>query len=190
MSDDKINTIDSADNRDLAERLGELKWDIEPSKDLWPDISSKIRFADKARAGKPAWAPVAVAASVVLAIGSLVFSWMTFQLANDNRHQQAMMATYQQAQLQLIEQQHQMVRVQFVQLLNDKRNLLNPDFVTEAQLLMVNIDQASEEIKKAIAMQPNDPNYASMLASTYQREINLLNRIKTRPAVDNNGTSI
>ena len=193
MNDEKINNMNKrkgSDKLDLAEQISELDWDIQPSKDLWPDISSTIRFADKHRRKKSLWVPMAVAASMVLAIGALMFSWMSFQMASDNRHQQALMVTYQQAQLDLIEQQHKMVRVQFVQLLKDKRNLLNPDFVSEAQTLMLNIDQASLEIKKAMSVQPNSPNYTSMLVGTYQQEIKLLNQIKARPVADNNGTSI
>lgn len=189
MSDDNYISNSPA-NSGLPERLAGLEWDVEPDRDLWPDISSRIRFAENRRKKKAVWAPLAVAASLVVAVGSLMFSWMSFQMASDNRQRQAMMVTYQQAQLQLIEQQHKMVRVQFVQLLRDKRELLNPDFITEAELLMANIDQASTEIKKAMTVQPNDPDYASMLVSTYQQEINLLNKIKPRPAVSNKGISI
>jgi hypothetical protein len=194
MNDDDINEVDTkrigGEPEELGVKLAKLDWDIPPERDLWPEVSSKIRFADRGRSKRSTWPPLAMAASVVLAIGSLVFSTLSYQMANKNQRQQALMANYQQAQLQLIEQQHQMVRVQFVQLLNDKKDSLNPKFVKEAEMLMLTIDTASAEIKKAMSVQPNDPDYASMLVRTYQREINLLNQVTTQPAAKTNGISI
>ena len=87
---------------------------------------------------------------------------------------------YQQAQLDLIEEQHQMVRVQFVQILQQGGSSLNPAFVDEIQQVMSDVDSAAEQIKEAMKTQPNNPDYASMLVSTYQHELKLLNRIKSR----------
>ena len=55
-----------------------------------------------------------------------------------NRNQQSL-ALYQQAQLNLIEEQHKLVRVQFINLLQNDADRLNPEFVTEAKQLMLQI---------------------------------------------------
>ena len=164
---------------DLGRRLTELDWDMQPKRDLWPDISSRIHFSDrkiKAKA-RPAWLPFAMAASVVVATVSLVFSTMSLQRSNDADKYATTLAMYQQAQIQLIDQQHQMVRVQFSQLLERERDTLSAGFITEVENLMMTVDQASAEIKKAMAAQPNDPDYASMLVRTYQQELKFLNKV-------------
>ena len=170
---------------EIKRKLADLEWEIQPSRDLWQDISSKIRFADRKLRSKqkPAWMPIAMAASVVLATVSLVFSSMTYQRAQDADRYQAALVMYQQAQLGLIEQQHQMVRVQFSQLLQNGRDTLNPAFVVEAETLMMNIDAASGEIKKAISVQPFNPEYTSMLVRTYQQELKLLNKVNSKQGI-------
>ncbi|NNC99501.1 MAG: hypothetical protein HKN85_04915 [Gammaproteobacteria bacterium] len=181
-------------------KLAELNWDLQPARDLWPDISSRIRFADRqlkpsAKIKKASWQPFALAASVVFATVSLVFSSMTWQKAQDADKYQAALAVYHAAQIQLIDQQHQMVRAQFSQLLQRDRENLDPAFVTELETLMTNVDLASAEIKKALAAQPNDPDYASMLVRTYQQEVKMLNKVKLNrimpePATTQEGYSI
>lgn len=186
-----MKIIDNNDNTklndsELNHRLSDLEWDIQPDRDLWPDISSRIRFAVKARKTTPVWMPFAMAASLVLATVALVFSSMTYQHSLDADRYQATLAMYQESQLALIEQQHQMVRVQFSQLLQNERNSLNPEFVSELDALMLNIDTASTEIKKALILQPNNPDYTSMLVRTYQQEIKFLNTIQSsRVNLDN-----
>ncbi len=174
------NNDDSTTNdSELNHKLSNLEWNIQPDRDLWPDISSRIYFADKTIKSTPVWMPFAMAASLVLATVALVFSSMTYQHSLDANKYQASLAMYQDAQLALIEQQHQMVRVQFSQLLQNKRNSLSPGFVSELETLMLNIDTASIEIKKALILQPNNPNYTSMLVRTYQQEIKFLNTIQS-----------
>lgn len=179
---------------DLGTELGKLEWDLEPQRDLWPDISSRIRFAERAKtrgtssgSQKPAarWAPFAIAASITLAVTSLFFSSLSMQYARDSQRNQQALIAYQTAQLSLIEEQHQMVRVQFIQLLEQGKDSLNPDFVNEIQQVLFEVDSAAAELKTAIKAQPENPEYSSMLVETYQQELKLLNQIKSQ-----NGFSI
>ncbi|MBT8115751.1 MAG: hypothetical protein KJP04_10225 [Arenicella sp.] len=175
------------DNTDVSQQLAELEWDTQPRRDLWPDIASKIRFADRRLkikqrwTSKSVWVPTAIAASLVLVIGTVMFNSVLYQQNLANQKYQAAMALYQEAQLQLIEQQHQTVRLQLAGLLNRQNANLSPDFVAEVEKLMQNIDSAASEIKKAISSQPNNPNYTSLLVRTYQQELKLLNRVETTP---------
>jgi len=178
MKDKQVN------EPDLSQQMADLQWDIETQRDLWPDISSKIRFADSKtkhrRTSKSYWVPTAIAASLVLAVGSVMFSSTLYQQKQADQKYQAAMALYQQAQLQMIEQQHQMVRFQLAGFMQNQRENLNPDFLAEAETLMQNIDFAAAEIKKAISTQPNNPNYTSMLVRTYQQELKWLNKVETK----------
>lgn len=189
--------FNSMTDDELNKKIAELNWEVSPQRDLWPDIYSKIRFSERTQPTVPqdllasqhvpqrGWAPFAIAASAVLACVSLLFSSMSYQYAQDSKRNQQAMLLYQQAQLSLIEEQHQMVRVQFVQLLEQESDTLSPDFVNEIQMVMSNVDTAAAQIKEAIKSQPNNPDYASMLVSTYQHELKLLNRVKS-----NQGLSI
>ena len=112
-----------------------------------------------------------------------MFSVMSYQYAQDSKKQNAALVQYQQSQLELIDQQHRMVRVQFARLLEEHSGSLNPTFVTEVSNLMMNIDQAASEIKNALVAQPNNPSYTLMLVSTYQQELNLLNKVKGNKGV-------
>lgn len=163
----------------LDQHLARLAWDTPPERDLWPDISSRIKFADRRKKVTILWQPLAVAASLVLVVGVIVFTGATYQMSVETKRLQASMVHFQQAQLALIEQQHKMVRVQFTQLLQHNRNSMNPQLVSDSEILMNTIDHAAAEIKNAIALQPNNPNHASKLVSTYQQELNMLNRISS-----------
>jgi hypothetical protein len=190
-TDNSDQPIDSVSQAEFGQHMGELDWDIQPKRDLWPDISSKIRFHDKRRqhtsnsgsqTNKP-WLPFAIAASTVFAVVALMFSVMSYQYAQDSKKQNAALVQYQQSQLELIDQQHRMGRVQFARLLEEHSGSLNPTFVTEVSNLMMNIDQAASEIKNALVAQPNNPSYTLMLVSTYQQELNLLNKVKGNKGV-------
>ena len=170
------------DDERLSKELAELEWEVEPQRDLWPEIEARIQFSDRAKSKRRSrnWAPFAVAASVTLAVVSVMFSSFTVMNTQRIAQTQEAMMLYQQAQLDLIEEQHQMVRVQFVQILQQGGSSLNPAFVDEIQQVMSDVDSAAEQIKEAMKTQPNNPDYASMLVSTYQHELKLLNRIKSR----------
>lgn len=160
------------------EQLDKLNWDIQPERDLWPAISAEIdtpseKIVYLERPAKP-WANYAIAASLLIAIFSVTFSFMSFQHLKGGQQQQLAISQFQQAQLQLIEEQHKLVRHQFIALLDSKPAYLEEDYLIEAKLLMQNIDKASDELKQAIKADPENPNYASMLVDTYHQEAKLL----------------
>lgn len=191
-----------------------IDWDIQPERDLWPDINSKIRFSGKPEAieelidnaieqplvqeinvnqsssiiinkGRSIWVPMSIAACLMLAFGAFIMSSLSLQKANQTYDLQANYIEYQKSQIALIEQQHQQVRAQFTALINGEVGQLNPNSVAEVTAALMTIDDASAELKKAILAQPMNANYSSMLARTYQKELKLLNKFKTA-----NGLSI
>lgn len=178
------NSRPSAKGQDepIAEQLAKLNWEREPERDLWPDIAAKLRPQDSDRSPRhqPNWPPFAVAASVAVATVSLLFFSFVVMTPRDLANGDNAMTLYQQAHLGLIEEQHQMVRAQFVALLQHDGRSLNPEFINEIQQVMNTIDSASTEIIAAMKTQPNNPDYSSMLVDTYQHELQLLNRVKSR----------
>lgn len=167
--------------------LRALDWDIQPERDLWPDISSQIRFSTKAKPRRSSlkWAPIAVAACMLFAFGALILSSMSYQRTQQTYAMQASYIEYQKSQIDLIEQQHKLVRAQFLSLLDGQFGDINPSTVTEVEAILMTIDSASAELKQAILSQPTNSNYSSMLARTYQGELKLLNKFKSK-----NGMSI
>jgi hypothetical protein len=183
---------------DDVKYLDHLNWDIQPERDLWPDVHSNIRFAGKPKqdvkpstlqtrksAAQRLWMPMSMAACMMLALGAFIMSRMSFQRAQDTYQLQASYIDYQKSQISLIEQQHAHVRAQFTTLLSGELGTINPTTVAEVQAVLLTIDSASLELKNAILAQPTNANYASMLARTYQQELKLLNKFKTE-----NGMSI
>ena len=178
MNKDTEKNADISD-LELNHKLSNLDWDIQPDRDLWGDISTKIRFADKARKKTFTWMPVAMAASVLLATGALVFSTMTYQRLQDAEQYQASLVSYQNSHIALVDQQHQMVRAQLLNYVGSDSTAADPLLISELETLMANIDLAAAEIKKALILQPNNLNYTSMLVRTYQHEVNFLNTIQS-----------
>jgi len=187
---------DKNDNmNDETKYLDELNWDIEPERDLWPDVHSNIRFAGKPKVEfeyeqpeavatgpgtvRRLMMPISMAACMILALGAFIMSSMSFQRAQDTHELQASYIEFQKSQISLIERQHQHVRAQFTALLSGELGPINPTTVAEVQAVLLTIDNASLELKEAILAQPTNANYSSMLARTYQEELNLLNKFKT-----------
>lgn len=167
--------------------LHDLDWDIQPERDLWVDIESNIRFSGKPRRelDSPAtqsrrWAPIAIAACAVMAVVSVVMSGMSLQRANQTYELQAQMVEYQQSHIALMEQQHKAVRAQFVSFIENQNTPLNANAVTELRTTLATFDKASTQLKEALIAQPTNTGYAATLADTYQREAELLNKIKAQ----------
>ena len=185
-------------NNSTKAALESLDWDIQPERDLWPDIHSNIRFAGKPKQGTEenvvsdtantrattnhrtvAWLPLGIAACFILAFGAFILSSLSYRNSLNAYEMQASFIDYQKSQISLIEQQHAHVRAQFVALLNGDHGPINPSTVSEVQAVLLTIDEASLELKEAILAEPLNKNYAGMLARTYQEELKLLNRFKT-----------
>lgn len=195
---------DERNTNSAQQDLSSLDWDVQPERDLWPDIHSNIRFSGKPQSGVDTdnqplavptneralttnvnWAPMALAACMVLALGALIMSTLSYQRAQQSYAMQESFIEFQKSQISLIEQQHQHVRAQFVALLDGKLGPIDPTTVTEVRSVLLTIDEASLELKQAILAQPLNKNYSTMLARTYQEELKLLNKFKAK-----NGTSI
>ena len=189
MNDDQYN------NKPSESPLNSLDWDIQPERDLWPDIHSNIRFAGKPKldldddedssqtTGKGrviAWAPVSIAACMMFAFGAFVMSMLSYQRAQDTYEMQASYIEFQKSQISLIEQQHAHVRAQFVALLDGKLGPIDPGTAAEIQAVLMTIDEASVELKQAILAEPLNTHYSTMLARTYQEELKLLNKFKAK----------
>ena len=181
-------------NDKVKNTLQDLDWEIQPERDLWADIDSNIRFSGKpkrdfdqplahtepATSTRRGWAPVAIAACTVMAVVSVVMSGLSLQRANQTYELQAQMVQYQQSHIALMEQQHEVVRAQFVSFIESQSSPLNAQAVEELRATLATFDQASSQLKEALIAQPTNTRYAATLAETYQQEAELLNKIKAQ----------
>lgn len=187
--------------------LGQLNWNIEPGRDLWPEIQNKLNGKNQLASSTPflpqaetqhkvlqmpahtrqqrPWLAVSMAACMILALGAFIMSSMSFQRAQATYELQASYIEYQKGQISLIEQQHSQVRAQFTALLNGDLGDIDQTTANEIEMVLLTIDNASLELKQAILAQPTNSSYAAKLARTYKKELKLLNRFKTA-----NGISI
>lgn len=170
--------------------LNELEWDMAPERDLWPDISSQIKFAQRRRSNQTSERQrlvnknvfngprVAIAACLVMACTAVVLSSMSYYRVQQTHQLQLSYIEYQKAQIALMEQQHAHVRAEFVALLGGEMGDLDMAAATEIKNVLSTFDSASEKLKEAILEQPTNSNYPSKLARTYQQELKLLNKYK------------
>lgn len=167
-------------SQDEQTNLSKLDWDIQPDRDLWPEISTTIRFTRTSETERSKWMPMTIAACTILAVVSVCFSLLSFQHNKQNHEMQARLLELQQSHITLMDQQHQLVRAQFVALLQDTNNI-KPDVATNLQATLKELDDASNIIKQALVKQPMNLNYAAALADTYQREADLLKLFFSTP---------
>ena len=171
-------------------QLDELNWDIEPKRDLWPEIAARIEQDSGAyidgnnvkpiivKQHTPAWMSIAMAACLMIAIGSVSLSYYSMQRNDEYLQVHATVLMQHQETIRAIEAQHQEVKTRLVALLNNPDGSLNPNLVAEANAILSTTSQASAQIKQAIHNAPDKQGYLNMLVKTYQRETELLNRIK------------
>lgn len=184
----------NSDKNSAKHALEALDWDVQPDRDLWPDIHSNIRFSGKPKAlpdveldsqetatSKPKsvpWVPMSLAACMMMAFGAFLMSSLAYQRSQATYELQASYVEYQKSQISLIEQQHGHVRAQFVDMLAGEHGPVDPAVAAEVRAVLYTIDQASLELKQAILAEPTNKNYSNMLANTYQQELNMLNKFK------------
>lgn len=164
--------------------LDTLNWNMEPDRDLWPDIAARIdedsryAYATPIIKKSPTWMPIAMAACLVLAIGSVSMSYYSMQRNTQYLELQATVLMQHQETIRSIEAQHQDVKLRLTALLSNPNGNLDPTLVAEANKILATTSTASDQIKRAIENSPDKQAYLAMLVKTYQRETELLNRIK------------
>ncbi len=173
--------------------LNSLDWDIPPERDLWPGIAAQLHekpsfdTVEKPTgwALRQQWMPTAMAACLMLALTSLGISYYSVQqnseLAQRNSQYlelQAAILAQHQATINAMETQQQEVRLRLAAILSDEANALNPQLVADARAVLDTTAVASAQIKAAIQNSPDQASYLQLLANTYQREADLLRRIK------------
>ena len=175
----------------LVRRLGDLPEAIEPPRDLWPDISSRLappvvvagRFGSSARR----W--MAVAASVAAALAALLVAYSTGLQHGSEEAVTAREATplavpagLEDTGFAEAEAEFSAARDRLLATLAERRDSMSPETLRVVDDNLRVIDEAIERISSALVDDPLNPRLANQLASAYRRQIELLQRASRLPA--------
>lgn len=157
--------MNAQDEETLRWQLRGLRRDVEPQADLWPGIAARIAMAPKrdispATSGAKRFAPWAMAASVLLAVGVV---WQMLPAAP----QQAPIGNpviRQQAVAMALDYERAFARLQ------------QGDTHPEMQRAFGELDRGAAQILTAIDRDPSAPFLLEQLRRTYARRLQLTQR--------------
>ena len=160
-----------------------LRREIEPGRDLWPDIAREIsgsRFAARLREVRwPAWA--ALAAAALAAVAVLLPARTVDPLAENEAV--ALSAGSRRADIRTaadlarLEDGLEQVRRDLMVALEESRSTLPPETVDRIDRSLRNLDAAVGDLRMALELDPGNRQLNLLIASTYQKEVELLKRL-------------
>jgi hypothetical protein len=154
---------------ELKARLRALPRVIQPPHDLWPRIEGAIRPRRT-----PRW-PLALAAGVVVAGVAILLTWKTLQAPGIAPQLAAVRAQPVTTVSFALPQQasYREARAQLEQLFRQRLSLLQPATRARIENNLKIIDQADDDIRRALEADPASPSLLQQLQSTQQQELNL-----------------
>jgi len=175
-----MNTEDNVPT-DLAEhsivrKARMLDKEIQPETDLWSGIADQIRDLPQQDYNQPSynsWMPVAMAACMLIAIGALGFAGYT----NYSMQPQTIVTIAEESTVTLIEQPYMVARTGYLTALATEEQQMSPQVREVLKKNLKIIDDATQEIRKALKENPNDPFLTDALLLTRQKELQLFNQL-------------
>ena len=164
----------------IARQVKQLATEIEPSSDLWPNIADKIRDLPQQEFNQPkqkAWMPMAMAASLLLAVASLGFAGYTNYSLQQNS---LIVVEGKESTVDLIEEPFMIARVSYMTALATDEMQMSEEVRAVLKKNLKIIDDASLEIRAALIKNPNDPFLTDALLLTRQKELQLLNQVSNQ----------
>ncbi|HEY3730052.1 MAG TPA: hypothetical protein VGL28_02195 [Steroidobacteraceae bacterium] len=166
---------------ELKARLRALARVIQPPHDLWPRIEGAIRPRRTSR-----W-PLALAAGVVVAGVAIMVAWKTLQAPATAPRLATVRAQPVTAVSFALPQQasYRKARAQLEQLFRQRLTLLQPATRARIETNLKIIDQADDDIRRALEADPASPLLLQQLQSTQQQELDLYTDVvrNTEPAL-------
>ena len=148
---------------ELRWRLRQLPRGIDPPHDLWPGIAARLQPVVPARAGRPgraAWAGLAVAASLCLALG---LAWQSRPPAPD-------------PQADLVQREAEALTLEYQAALRQFDGAPVPAPIAPA---LATLDQGVVQIRQAMDSDPGARYLLDQLRRTYSRRLSLTQRAVT-----------
>ena len=145
----------------LRKELDTLAPELQPSRDLWPEIAHQMNRQPKQR-----WLPMAVAASVLVSAMSGIFTWQMYQ----QRQSEQAVANAERL-LQQLESPYSQARVSYAEQWPTMRANLDPETAAIVERNLEIIGNAHQELAKALKKQPDDPALQQLMRQTLAKEI-------------------
>ena len=163
----------------LDQRLAQLPKDVAPPRSLWPDIQMRIGAAPRRSR------PVLMAACVATAAACLasIFTWAVLRRvqAPDGLPAVASTAAFNEPS----DPKYIKARALLQQTFQQRLQLLEPRTRTKIEASLAVIQQAHENIRQALLVDPSSPVLEELWQSTWHDEIDLYDRVveATQPSV-------
>lgn len=179
MKDETI--VDLNQDKALSQAMRNLAFEAEPERDLWPEIAAKLP-ARETKGYNRRWMPVAIAASLVLSLGAVWYSWQNLQQAKAYyvQSQQPSRAQSQvdiHDQIKMMEHEYGLAKSALLAQIGMNAAQSDEDLLTDVKSNLIIIEQATNELKAAIAQQPENPGLLKLLNATYQQELAVLSQL-------------
>lgn len=150
---------------DLRWRLRQLPRDVEPSRDLWAGIAARIDAPAPRRAPRVWWLPLAMAASVLVASG---IGWRLSAPVSTSAPTAAADLTGH-----LVAREARVMTIEYESALRQFRGAPLSDSVAGS---LHTLDASAEQIRQAIATDPQSVYLLQQLRKTYSRRLALTQR--------------
>ncbi|MCU0252578.1 MAG: hypothetical protein MUE61_20500 [Vicinamibacterales bacterium] len=165
------------DDRRVDAALAAVARDVEPSRDLWPGIESRLE--ERATRPRRAWAWQAAAAAILVVASSLVTAIIMSRGPAPVAHRPvpesapvAMPVAFGPSFS--LNGEYAAARAQLAAELERRVATMPPSARQKLEANLAEMRRAAEEINAALARQPGDPLLQELLLSTYQEELGVL----------------
>jgi hypothetical protein len=173
--------------RDLRERAAELPRSLEPARDLWPGIASRISEGKivRGRFGRRAFL---AAAAAVLIVSSVVTAYLIGRSQAEVIAEAPKVAESGPSEVLLASfeglgvDNYLATRTELMAALEARSHELSPETMDVVMDNLLLIDQAMDRIAEALGEDPENEFLMKQLAGAYRRQIDLLQRAVRLPA--------
>ncbi len=155
----------------LVREVRNLDREIQPGRDLWPGIERNIsQMPQRKWTLLPGnWMPYAVAASLIIAVSSLVVNLV-------GPGQPATKMVTANYAIDSVQKGYRKVRNPLVEQFAETNKRLDPDTLNDLYRNIKIIENARLEIEAQVRKYPEDPRLVEMLMRVHQQELELLNQ--------------
>lgn len=174
---------EAARSRDLLRKAASASREMDPPRDLWPGIASRIATQGEPLAGRRArWflsrpSGLAAAAAVVIALASILARRGPGPAPTPAGSAAAVSATGGSEHVQAAEVDYIRATGQLMDALDARRSSLSPETRSAVDENLRVIDDAVRQVRDALEKDPGNRQLTRMLASTHQKKLDLLLRL-------------
>ncbi len=175
--DQKVNQTDEPVDLMLAREIRNLDREMQPTRDLWSGIERNIIEHPQRKKSEWSgnWMPYGVAASLVIALGSLLINLM-------GNNQSPYSLAPSEAALTNIQSEYVKVRNPLVDQFTENNKQLAPETLNDLYLNIEIMEKARRDIEAQIRQNPDDHRLVEMLMRVHAQEIELLKQDYSKPS--------